>query len=209
MRQLVSGICFVVLLASCPPAWAKRPTVRLLAGARANFRESRTLSSEAVARAELDLIDREGWRMNWRLIPFSEIRRDVDRASWSRVELGAELGVKPFPRWSPPFSWFYLGQGLHQAWLSPGNDHPEWEIRTVFEVPLEFLKVRSEPVSLYALNEYTYDLEQGSAIRNEIGAGWKVPLPWSGFHALLGWRHIDRIHDTDMDQFDSSLQLKF
>lgn len=145
----------------------------------------------------------------WRLVPFAEARRDLDLATWSRVETGVELGMQPFKGFVPPFSWFYVGQGLHQAWVSPGRDRPEWEIRTLFDVPVSFLKVRSKPLGLYALNEYTYDLRGGAGIRNEMAAGIKIPLPFPHFLVLLGWRHVDLVHKADVDQFEGSLEFEF
>jgi hypothetical protein len=188
-------------------SWADRdrPTFRLSHGARANWRESTDLTSEAVGRMEVEVI-RRSW---WRLLPFFEARRAVARNTWSRLEVGAELAMKPFLEFSPPFSWMTVAHGLHQTWLAPGNDHPEWEIRTLFDIPLPFFKVRSTPVGIYLLNEYSYDLEHGAGIRNEAGAGVLMPLPVRHFSFLLGWRHVDRVHFTDMDQFEGSLIAEF
>jgi hypothetical protein len=118
------------------------------------------------------------------------------------VELGGELGMMPF-------SWFYVGQGIHQAWLHDGNDQPEWEVRTLFTVPLSlFTSLRTKLPELYALNEYTYDLRRGSGIRNEMGVGLRIPLPMPRFSVLFGWRHVDWVHSSDMDQFEGALQVE-
>ena len=188
-------------------AWAewKRPTFRLSKGARANWRESADLTSEAIGRMEVDIIRRSGWR----LLPFFEARRAVAKDTWSRLELGAELAVKPFQKFWPPLSWLTIAHGLYQSWPAPGNDHPEWEIRTTFDIPLPFFKVRSTPAGIYLMNEYSYNLEQGAGARNETGAGLLVPLPVRHFSLLLGWRHVDRIHFTDMDQFEGTLIAEF
>ena len=188
------------------PSWAQRsPSFRLSQGARANWRESTGLTSEAVSRMEIVLLR----RARWRVLPFFETRRAVARDAWSRLELGVEIATKPFLGSFPPFSWLTLASGFQQAWLSPGSDHPEWEVRALFDVPIPKLKVRSTPAGFYLLNEYTYDLEEGAGVRNETGVGVLVPLPMRHFSLLLGWRHVDRVHFTDVDQFEGSLIAEF
>ena len=189
-------------------AWALRPTFRLSQGGRANVRESganNVVRSEIVTRGEVDLAQKE-W---WRALPFIELRRDADRGAWSRVELGAEFGFKPFPNLIPPFCWFYVGHSLHQAWVSPGRDHPEWEIRTLFDFPFPLIQVGSRKASIFLLNEYTYDFRRGAGIRNEASAGLRVPLPLPRFSFLLGWKHVDPVHFRDMDQVEASLLVEF
>ena len=180
------------------PASAQRPPVRFSQGGRANLRDEQRIRSEILGRFEADLVSKS--RLH--LIPFLEARWDLDRSSWSRVELGGEMGVQLLP-------WFYAGHGIHQAWLSPERDRPEWEIRTLVHIPLSLLKINRKPVGLYVLNEYTYDLREGRGVRNEVAAGFKVPLPVPRLSAMLGWRHVDPVHFPDMDQLEASLQAEF
>lgn len=188
------------LLLGPPPLQAEVDTaLRLMQGIRTTLRESKeTVPSEWVSRAEADL----SWHRWWRIMPLFEARHDVDNGRWSRIEAGAELGWQPF-------SWAYLGNAVHQAWVSPGSDRPEWEVRAVFTAPLPWWEVRSEKLSLYGLSEWTFDIEIGEGIRNELAAGLRIPLPWKRFSSALGWRHVDLIHGPDMDQFEGILQAEF
>lgn len=180
--------------------WALNSTVRFMQGARVGLRSSEgTIPSELVERVEWEWATEKG---DWRVTPFFEGRWSMDTSDdWSRLELGAELGFQPV-------SWLYFGQGLHQAWLSPGRDHLEWETRTRFTVPLPW-QVRSQSLHLYLLNEYTFDVEMGEAVRNELSAGIQIPLPWERWEMRLGWRHVDLIHHEDMDQIEGAVLVQF
>ena len=203
-RMRGPGILAVLLVLSlvwrAPPeahAW-ERPVFRFWEGIRANLREAKEdVPNEVVNRAEVDFFKDQ----KWTVLPFFESRVDVDDGEWSRVEAGGEFGVHLFP-------WFYLGNGIQQAWLHPDDDRSEWEVRTVLSWPLP-LAVRSEKLSLYALNEWTFDIDKGEGQRNEVGVGFRIPLPWKPFSSQLGWRHVDIIHDSDMDQFEGSLRADF
>lgn len=202
-RCAVEGVSFALwagflLLLRVSDAWAAKPTALLSEGVRVNFQSESNIPTELTTRAELQF--EQGKR--WRLIPFAEERHDLDEGRWSRVELGGEIGFNLT-------SWAYLGNGFHRAWVHPGDDRMEWEVRPVFTFPIPQLKVRSEPVKIYALNEYTYDLDQGTGIRNEVSTGIKIPLPISRLILVTGWRHVDQVHGTDSDQFEGLLHLAF
>lgn len=172
---------------------------RVSEGVRAGLREAKeAVPSEWVSRAEADL----SWRRWWKVMPLFEARLDLDNNKWSRIEAGGELGWQPF-------SWAYLGNAVHRAWIAPGSDRMEWEVRTVFTASLPWWEIRSRKVSLYALNEWTFDIETGEGQRNEVGAGFRIPLPLPPLSASLGWRHVDLIHDSDMDQFEGTLAAEF
>ncbi|MBI3323465.1 MAG: hypothetical protein HYZ95_03265 [Candidatus Omnitrophica bacterium] len=193
------GMLGFLLPFAAPPARSEMESaVRVMQGLRTTLRETKeAVPSEWVSRAEADL----SWQRWWKLMPLLEARRDVDNGRWSRIEAGAEVGWQPF-------SWVYLGNAVHQAWVSPGSDRPEWEVRTIFTWPLPW-KVRSERISLYGLTEWTFDIEIGEGSRNELAAGFRVPLPWKPFSSMLGWRHVDLIHGPDIDQFEGVLQAEF
>ncbi len=188
-------------------AFADRPVFQLNQGARANLRDKGDVASEFIERLELQWLVRSDW---W-LIPFGEARDNLDQGLWSRMEAGVELRGRPFAPWKRPLSWITVGSGFQRAWVKPDSDRFEWEGRFLVGVPLPWA-VRSKPVEVYALNEYTVDLEEGQGIRNEMGAGFKIPLPgwarWDPF-LTLGWRHVDLIHELDDDQFEGSLDLSF
>ena len=196
------GVLAVVSLAwlALPDAYAlEKPAVRAWQTIRATLRESKeTIPSEWVSRGEVDFFKDQ----KWTVFPFVEGRLNLDNGDWSRVEAGGELGIRPF-------SWAYLGNGLHHARLDPGDDRVEWEVRTVFTFPLPWWEIRSEKLSFYALNEWTFNIDDGEGDRNEVGAGIRIPLPWKPFSASLGWRHVDLIHRPDLDQFEGSLRADF
>ena len=172
---------------------------RVSEGIRASMRENKEkVPSEWVSRAEADL----SWHRWWKVMPFMEARLDYDNSRWSRLEAGGELGWQPF-------SWVYLGNAIQRAWINPGRDRMEWEVRTLFTVPLPWWEIRSKKVALYALNEWTYDIDSGEGRRNEIGFGVRIPLPVPHLSSSLGWRHVDLIHGPDLDQFEGTLTAEF
>ena len=183
-----------------------------------SLRSKGDLPNEIISRLEADFSTHQ---KRWNLSPFVEARWDIDDSKCSKVELGAEVGVKPL-------SWFYLGEGIYQRWFSPdvdlsdpahppgklrtllpGNPHTESETRVLVDVPLPW-SIHSRPLGLYALNEYVFDFNEGRSIRNEVAAGIKIPLPTSyPVSASLGWRHVDLVHLLDVDQFEGSIQIEF
>ena len=199
---------FLLLLFSfvSSEASAARPVFQISQGVRADLRDKGDVASEFLERLELQrLLRPDGW-----VIPFGEFRHDLKEGIWSRMEAGVELRAKPFARFCKPFSWITVGSGFQQAWLNPGPDRMEWEGRFLIDLPLPW-SIRSRPIGLYALSEYTVDLEEGAGVRNEVEAGIKIPIPISRWNPLLslGWRHVDPIHEPDVDQFESSLSLSF
>ncbi|MCM8811556.1 MAG: hypothetical protein NC910_00700 [Candidatus Omnitrophica bacterium] len=194
---------------------AERPTLVVTEGGRVSLRSKKATPSEFVSRADLLFVNPSSW---WTVFPFGEIRKNLDGDGWSRIEAGAEFGVKPFhwfddeksSAYLKPLRWIYLGQGFHKAWLSPGNDTAEWETRVVFTAPLPW-EIAAKPVEFYGVDEYTYDLELGRGTRNEFGFGLKLPLPFEHFplKTVIGFRHVDIVHEDDTDQFEGSLQAVF
>ncbi|PIQ82901.1 MAG: hypothetical protein COV76_01275 [Candidatus Omnitrophica bacterium CG11_big_fil_rev_8_21_14_0_20_64_10] len=202
----VIGLWVAGALFFCParPAQAEAPVSspvwKLSSGVRANFRDKSRSGHEWVTRGEVFRAFCEAWRATL----FGEFRSNLEDKITSRMELGGELGVQPF-------SWLYLGSGVHQAWIKPGSDDPEWESRALFEFPIRFWRIREKPVALYFLEEFTFNMEMGEGTRNEVGAGFRVPLPVEKFEPvlLLGWRHVDLIHSEDVDQFEGMVELTF
>lgn len=201
-RAAVLGALVFGALSHAAPGEARAELSRVFRvseGVRASLRESKeNVPSEWVNRVEAEF----SWYRWLKVMPFLETRLDYDNNTWSRMEAGGELGWQPF-------SWAYLGNALHRAWLTPGSDRMEWEVRTVFTIPLPWWEIRSQKVSLYALNEWTFDIEIGEGQRNEVGAGVRIPLPLPHFSTALGWRHVDIIHGADLDQFEGTLTAEF
>lgn len=143
-----------------------------------------------------------------KLMPFFEIRRNIDKDLWERKELGVEIG-------KDIFSWLYIGGSMQKGWMKEDHryyanyekrDYTELETRLLFNHNLisnKYIKLKG-----FLLNEYTYDFDKGQARRNELVAGLIIPLA-KFIETEVDWRHIDRIHYYDSDTFEVSLTLLF
>lgn len=143
-----------------------------------------------------------------KLIPFFELRRNVDKGLWERKELGIEIG-------KDIFSWLYLGQGIQAVWLKEAyrevpigrsRDSTESETRLVFS--RNFFSHKHISVKGYLLDEYTYDFGRGEGTRNEVAIGLNMPIG-KFIETDINWRHIDRIHDYDSDTIEAQVTLVF
>lgn len=143
-----------------------------------------------------------------KLMPFFELRRNIDRDLWERKELGIEISKDIFP-------WLYLGEGIQAVWLKEAyrevpigrsKDSTESETRLVFSHNLFSNKHIS--VKGYLLDEYTYDFGRGEGTRNEVAMGLTTPIG-KYIETDIHWRHIDRIHDYDSDTIEASVTLIF
>ena len=143
-----------------------------------------------------------------KLIPFFEIRRNIDRELWERKELGMEIGKDILP-------WLYVGEAIQKGWMKENyrycadyekRDYTESETRLLFNHNLlsnKYIKLKG-----FVLNEYTYDFDKGQATRNELIAGFIIPLG-KYIETDISWRHIDRIHTYDSDTIEASVTLVF
>ena len=144
----------------------------------------------------------------FKVMPFFEIRRNIDKDLWERKELGIEIGKDIFP-------WVYLGEGIQRSWRKEDyryyrnyekRDHTESETRLMFSrnlLPKKFLTLKG-----FILNEYTYDFDRGAGICNEVAIGLIAPLG-KYIETGINWRHIDRIHYYDSDTFEASVTFIF
>jgi hypothetical protein len=151
--------------------------------------------------------DKQGKEL-FKLTPFFEARRNLDRNFWERRELGVELG-------RDIFSWFYLGEVIQGVWLredycdythTKRRDSAESETRLLFKCSIfsgSHIKLDG-----FASNEYTYDFDIGAAVRNELTGGIILPLN-KNIETVVSWRHIDRIHDFDSDVIEASVTTIF
>ncbi len=231
MKKILAAALMLLTLAGW--AWAERPEIELTAAGRVSLRSKDGVPSELLSRIDVLLLPNHP---HWMFTPFVETRYSFDDSDFSRVELGAEAGVKPFSWWqeeleanwyTKPLTWFYFGQAVYQRWLKPeisqtpaksaetlehifpGATHTEWESRFLFDIPIPWA-IKSHPLGLYALDEYIVDLNQGRTIRNEIAAGVKIPLVEKHSVGLfIGWRHVDLVHLNDTDQFETGIRAKF
>lgn len=97
---------------------------------------------------------------------------------------------------------FISGQLLDYMTFDPGNMSVEATTKLGFNFPL------TKKLSFKVWNEYSYNLEKGSAGLNEV----LVEIPYEVNKTLnleIGWRHTDRIHAFDSDYATTSLILHF
>ena len=144
----------------------------------------------------------------FKITPFYETRRNLDKGLWQRRELGLEIGKDIVP-------WMYLGDAIQQSWkkedyryydLYEKHNAAESETRLLFSHKL----FSNDYVTLngFVLDEYTYDFDDGAGIRNEVAIGVSVPIG-KFVEAGVNWRHIDRIHYYDSDTFEASASFVF
>lgn len=144
----------------------------------------------------------------FKLTPFFEIRRNIDKGLWQRKELGLEIGKDIVP-------WMYLGDAIQQSWKTEDykyydmyekHNAAESETRLLFSHNL----FSNKYVTLkgFVLDEYTYDFDRGAGIRNEVAIGVSVPIG-KYVEAGMNWRHIDRIHYYDSDTVEALASLVF
>jgi len=138
-----------------------------------------------------------------RISGFEESQWNSDRGYWEKITAGAQV-EKYF------FKYAYLGESvqfiagqiLDYMAFSPGNMSIEATTKTGFLFPL------SKKFSLRVLNEYSYNLEKGTAGLNELLVEACYNLN-KDLGVGVGWRHSDRIHDFDTDYVSSSIALHF
>jgi len=97
---------------------------------------------------------------------------------------------------------FIYGQLLDYMTFNPGKTSMEAVTKLGFTFPL------SKKLSFRIWNEYSYNLEKGTAGLNEV----LIEIPYQvdkNLDFAIGWLHTDRIHAFDSDYAVSSLILKF
>jgi hypothetical protein len=142
------------------------------------------------------------------LTPFFEIRRNIKKDLWTRKEIGSEIGKDIVP-------WFYIGESLQYVWLKEDyrwygmyekRDYAEAVTRLVLSHNL--MKTRFITINGFALEEYTYDLNKGEGLRNEVAGGFIIPVN-KNVETEITWRHIDPIHYYDSDTVEASVIFVF
>jgi hypothetical protein len=134
---------------------------------------------------------------------FAEAQWHFGTSRWEKITSGAEA-EKPF------LKYFYCGESVHFIYgqildymtFDPGNMSVEATTKLGFAFPL------SKKLSFRIWNEYSYNLEKGSAGLNEV----LIEMPYRVNNNLdfgIGWRHTDRIHAFDSDYATTSLTLYF
>ena len=149
----------------------------------------------------------------FKITPFFEARRNINKDVWEREELGLEVGRDICP-------WFYLGEAIQAVWLREDyrrsdhqnynwhkeRDSTESETRIVFRHKV--FSIGGIELGGFLLGEYTYDFELGAGVRDEAALGFNLPLN-KHIETEVSLRHIDRIHDFDSDVVEASLTVIF
>ena len=134
---------------------------------------------------------------------FGELQWHLGTSRWEKITSGIEA-KKYFLKYlyCAESVHFIYGQILDYMTFNPGRMSMEAVTKLGFEFPL------SKKLSFRICNEYSYNLEKGTAGLNEV----LVEIPYQVTKNLdfgIGWRHTDRIHAFDSDYATSSLTLHF
>ncbi len=208
LKLLVWVSLFLLLLISITFAgWSKKPEFRWTQLYRYDLRQDNHQLWTNRLSSTFDYLN-EKKNSLFKLTPYFEMRRNIDRNLWERKELGAEIGRDITP-------WLYIGEAIQRGWMKEdyryyGNyekrDYSESETRFLLSHAL----VKNKYINLkgFILDEYTYDFNKGAGTRNEVAIGVVTPI---GKYIEVGinWRHLDRIHYYDSDTFETSITLVF
>ncbi|MBI4972600.1 MAG: hypothetical protein HZC16_02145 [Candidatus Omnitrophica bacterium] len=207
-KTIFLALFFIVLVISYSFAgWQKKPEFRWTQVYRYDLRRNHYQLYNNRLSLTLNYLDKEEKPL-FKLTPFFEIRRNINKDLWERKELGIEFG-------KDIFSWLYLGEAIQKGWMKEDyrnyrdyekRDYAELETRLCLSHNL--LSKKSITLKGFILNEYTYDFDEGAGMRNEVVAGLMIPI---GKHIETGinWRHIDRIHYYDSDTAEAFATLVF
>jgi len=186
--------------------WNSRPVIRLMQGYRNDFREDNHELYISRFSFTMDYFSEK--KSLFKITPFFELRRNIQREQWERKEAGIEIGMDIF-------KWLYLGESIQKIWAQEDclyrqvyekRDHLEAETRLYLSHNLSSTKPYSPKV--FVLNEFAYEFDKGAAVRNELAAGIIIPLN-RYLETQLNWRHIDRIRYYDSDTAEASVTLIF
>ncbi len=134
---------------------------------------------------------------------FTELQWHFGTSKWEKITSGVEA-EKHFLKYiyCGESIHFISGQILNDMTFDPGNMSMEAATKLGFIFPL------SKKLSFRIWDEYSYNLEKGSAGLNEV----LIEIPYHVNNNLdfgIGWRHTDRIHAFDSDYATTSLTLHF
>lgn len=205
--SILAGLFLFSHLSITFAAWGNKPEFRLEELYRFDIREdNHSLYTNRVSAAFIYLDKRD--KALFKLMPFFEARRNIEKHLWERKEFGAEIGTDLLP-------WFYFGQAIQRALICE-----DYEIRQIYETrknvesETKFLLshnlISGKYIKLkgFILDEYTYDFNEGRGARNELAAGLIMPLN-KHLETQVNWRHIDRIHFYDSDVLEGAVILIF
>lgn len=206
---ILLALSLLLTTASSYAGWTNRPEVRLTHLYHYDLRQDfRSFYADRVS-ITFSYLDAQEKPL-FKLMPFFEMRRNIERGFWARKEAGIEIGKDISP-------WFYLGESIQKAWLI--EDFRNWlhpiyekldymELETRLCVSHILLSGRNFKLKGFLLDEYTLDLDDGEGTLNELAAGVIIPIG-KYIETTLNWRHTDRITYYDSDSVEASLSLFF
>ncbi len=206
-RFVLLSFSLTLFFSSAFAGWDKKPEFRW----KQFYRWDRHFNSDGVysSRFSLSFGYSDGEKQPlFKVMPFFEMRRNLDADLWERRELGVEVG-------KDILAWLYLGESIQQVWkneewIKPQHYEKENTVEAITRLALSrrFFEKNSFYLKGFIIDEYTYDTDEGSGMRNEIMIGASAPLG-KHWEAGLNWRHIDRIHYFDTDTFEAFATLIF
>jgi hypothetical protein len=207
--KMLACLALFLLFAISPAiaAWEKKPEFRWSQLYHYDTRETgHSLYTNRLS-AMFTYLDKEEKPL-FKLTPFLEIRRNIDKGLRERKELGVEIGKDVFP-------WLYLGDAIQETWIKEdyrtytvyeNKNHAESETRLMFSHSL--IDKKNIKLKGFVLDEYTFDFYRGAGICNEVAIGVIMPVG-KYIESGINWRHIDRIHHYDSDTCEAFITLVF
>ena len=208
IKTLIGAALFLLLLISHTFAlWSKKPEFRFQQLYRYDTRQDNHQLYTNRISLMFNYLDKKEKPL-FKITPFFEIRRNIDRDVWERKELGIEIGKDIFP-------WLYLGEAIRQGWMKEDHrfyvnyekrEYSESETRLLLSHNLlssKYVKLKG-----FILGEYSYDFDIREGTRNELAIGLIMPVG-KYIETGINLRHIDRIHYYDSDTIEASVTLVF
>lgn len=140
--------------------------------------------------------------------PFFEVKRNTHGYFWQKERLGLEVG-KDFTKW------FYTGLRFSQIWAKDDwqqyGYYEKREYRDLeynFRISYDLINNSKFRLVGFIIDEYTYDLNIGAGVRNEVVIGVSWPIN-KYLETSVNWRHVDRVHYFDQDTYEASVTMFF
>lgn len=139
---------------------------------------------------------------------FGEIQRNTKKSLWEKITIGLEAEKRLFKYLNAGQSIQYIsGEIMDFMTFSPGNQSIETTLKLNSIIPLSESLFKKR-LALRIWDEYSYNLEKGSAGLNETGIEFNCAFKENA-RLGFGWRHSDRIHNFDTDYCSASIYLEF
>jgi len=205
--SIFTGLFLLLAFLTAFATWDKKPEFRWEQLYRYDLRQDKHQLYTNRISSTFNYLDNNKNSL-FKLTPFFEIRRNIDKDLCERKELGVEIGKDIFP-------WIYFAESIQKVWMKEDyryyanfeeRDYMGSYTRLKFShdlLPKTWMKLKG-----FVLDEYTFDFNRMSGTRNDVVLGLVLPLS-KYVEAGINWRHIDRIHYYDSDTCEASLTMVF